>query len=149
MWPEKPSVSTVVMMVGTPKARAALASATALFFSVWRSIDCTPKAICGWWSMRISWQASGVSSSGLAVHRSSSASSCIGGRRSGFVQQPAQPRPPPRPTTPCPAPGWIWVVTSAPRRSKVTALSRTRASGMCGSRSWQPMSTGTPSRRPA
>ena len=47
MWPEKLSVSTVVMVVGMLKTLAALASATTLFFSVWRSIDCTPKAICG------------------------------------------------------------------------------------------------------
>ena len=55
MWPEKLSVSTVVMVVGILNTFAALASATTLFFSAWRSIDCTPNAICGWWSMKMSW----------------------------------------------------------------------------------------------
>src|SRR4051812_27744982 len=51
------------MVVGTLKILAAFASATTLFFKVWRSIDCTPNAICGCWSMKISWQFCGVSSS--------------------------------------------------------------------------------------
>ena len=34
-------------VVGMLNAFAALASATTLFFKVWRSIDCTPIAICG------------------------------------------------------------------------------------------------------
>ena len=63
MWPEKLSVSTVVIVVGTLKILAAFASATTLFFSVWRSIDCTPNAICGCWSMKMSWLLSGVSRS--------------------------------------------------------------------------------------
>ena len=45
--PLKLSVSTLVMKVGTLKTLAALARATALFFSSWRSILATPKAICG------------------------------------------------------------------------------------------------------
>jgi hypothetical protein len=63
VWPEKPPVSTVVMMVGTPNALAAFARATTLFFRVCRSMLGTPNAICGCWSMKISWQLSGVSSS--------------------------------------------------------------------------------------
>src|SRR4051812_7340527 len=43
--PEKELVSTVVITVGIANALAALARPTTLFFSVWRSIDCTPKAI--------------------------------------------------------------------------------------------------------
>jgi hypothetical protein len=39
--------------------RADLACATALFFSICRSIDWTPKAICGWWSMKITWLLAG------------------------------------------------------------------------------------------
>src|SRR5260221_1780503 len=42
---------------------AALASATTLFFRACRSIDCTPKAICGCWSMKRSWLFSGVRTS--------------------------------------------------------------------------------------
>ena len=61
--PEKPSVSTVVMVVGMLNARAALARPTTLFFSVWRSIDCTPKAICGCWSMKMIWLFCGVRTS--------------------------------------------------------------------------------------
>ena len=60
MWPEKLSVSTVVMVVGTLNTFAALASATTLFFSICRSIDCTPNAICGCWSMKSTWLLSGV-----------------------------------------------------------------------------------------
>ena len=52
---QKLSVSTVVTMVGTWKIFAALASAITLFFKVWRSIDCTPNAIWGCWSMMMSW----------------------------------------------------------------------------------------------
>ena len=44
-----------VMVVGILNTFAALARATTLFFSVCRSIDCTPNAICGCWSMKISW----------------------------------------------------------------------------------------------
>jgi hypothetical protein len=55
VWPEKLSVSTVVMVVGTLKILAAFARATVLFFNVWRSMLCTPKAIWGCWSMKISW----------------------------------------------------------------------------------------------
>ena len=61
--PEKQSVSTVVMVVGMLKTLAALARATTLFFSVWRSIDCTPKAICGCWSMKMIWLFWGVRTS--------------------------------------------------------------------------------------
>ena len=52
--PENDSDSTVAMVVGTLKILAALASPMTLFFIAWRSIDCTPKAICGWWSMMMS-----------------------------------------------------------------------------------------------
>jgi hypothetical protein len=38
---------------------ADLANATTLFLSIWRSMDCTPNAICGCWSM-ISWLFCGV-----------------------------------------------------------------------------------------
>src|SRR5258708_7955904 len=57
------------MMVGILNSFAALARATTLFFSVWRSIDCTPNAICGWWSMKMSCEFCGVrtSSFGLAI----------------------------------------------------------------------------------
>ncbi|MNT19845.1 hypothetical protein D3C72_1551250 [compost metagenome] len=54
------------MVVGTSKIFAALARPTTLFFMVWRSIDCTPKAIWGWWSMMISWLLRGVRTSSLA-----------------------------------------------------------------------------------
>ncbi|KQW50315.1 hypothetical protein ASD02_10290 [Ensifer sp. Root1252] len=36
-----------------------------MFFSTWRSIDCTPKAICGCWSMKMSWLFCGVRTSSL------------------------------------------------------------------------------------
>ena len=67
VWPEKASVSTVVMVVGTLNALAAFAVSTTLFFSVWRSIDCTPNAICGCWSMKISWLFCGVSTSSFGL----------------------------------------------------------------------------------
>ncbi|SOZ09392.1 protein of unknown function [Cupriavidus taiwanensis] len=56
----------MVMVVGTSNTLAALASPITLFFMVWRSIDWTPKAICGWWSMMISWLLRGVRTSSLA-----------------------------------------------------------------------------------
>src|SRR5262245_62024153 len=42
---------------------AALASATTLFLRTCRSIDCTPNAICGCWSMKRSWLFCGVRTS--------------------------------------------------------------------------------------
>src|SRR6266581_1311240 len=56
-------------MVGTLNTFAALARATTLFFSVWRSMDCTPNAICGWWSIKMICEFCGVrtSSFGLAI----------------------------------------------------------------------------------
>jgi hypothetical protein len=47
VWPEKLSVSTVVIVTGISNTFAALASATVLLFRTCRSMDCTPKAICG------------------------------------------------------------------------------------------------------
>ena len=47
MGPLKVFSVTVVTSVGTPKTLAALASPTALFIRSWRSVDCTPKNICG------------------------------------------------------------------------------------------------------
>ena len=48
-----------MMVVGILNTLAALASATTLFFNTCRSIDCTPNAICGCWSMKIiSWRGS-------------------------------------------------------------------------------------------
>src|ERR1700732_1788736 len=57
------------MVVGILNTFAALASATTLFFSVWRSIDWTPNAICGWWSMKMICEFCGVrtSSFGLVI----------------------------------------------------------------------------------
>ncbi|MNK99909.1 hypothetical protein D3C87_1203260 [compost metagenome] len=65
--PENDSLSTVVMVVGTLKILAALARPTTLFFSAWRSIDWTPKAICGWWSMMMSWLFCGVRTSSFGL----------------------------------------------------------------------------------
>src|SRR4051812_15052544 len=48
-------------MVGTSKIFAALARTRTLFTSVWRSMLVTPKVICGWWSMKMTVQFSGVS----------------------------------------------------------------------------------------
>src|SRR5882724_10881180 len=60
------------MVVGILNTFAALASPTTLFFSVWRSIDCTPNAICGCWSMKRTCEFCGVrtSSFGLVMGRS-------------------------------------------------------------------------------
>src|SRR5258707_10888026 len=57
------------MVVGILNTFAALARATTLFFSVWRSMDWTPNAICGWWSMKMTCEFCGVrtSSFGLAM----------------------------------------------------------------------------------
>src|SRR5882724_3247268 len=57
------------MVVGILNTFAALARATTLFFSIWRSIDCTPNAICGWWSIKMICEFCGVrtSSFGLAM----------------------------------------------------------------------------------
>src|SRR6266702_583513 len=57
------------MVVGILNSFAALARATAFFFSVWRSIDWTPNAICGWWSIKMTCEFCGVrtSSFGLAM----------------------------------------------------------------------------------
>ncbi|KQU90647.1 hypothetical protein ASD00_04605 [Ensifer sp. Root31] len=65
MWPEKDSVSTVVIVVGISKTFAAFARPTTLFFSTCRSIDWTPNAICGCWSMKMSWLLTGVRTSSL------------------------------------------------------------------------------------
>src|SRR5882762_6571458 len=57
------------MVVGILNTFAAFARATVLFFSVWRSIDWTANAICGWWSMKMICVFCGVrtSSFGLAM----------------------------------------------------------------------------------
>mgnify|MGYP000449771935 CR=1 FL=1 len=55
--------STVVMVTGMSNTFAALARPTTLFFSVWRSMDCTPNAICGCWSMKMIWLFCGVRTS--------------------------------------------------------------------------------------
>src|SRR3954468_18057742 len=54
-------------MVGILNTFAALARATTLFFSVWRSIDCTPNAICGWWSMKMTCEFCGVRTSSFGL----------------------------------------------------------------------------------
>src|SRR5260221_14700795 len=41
------------MVVGILNSFAPLARPTTLFFRVWRSIDWTPNAICGWGSMKM------------------------------------------------------------------------------------------------
>ena len=46
---------------------AALARPTTLFFSVWRSIDWTPNAICGWWSMKMTCEFCGVRTSSFGL----------------------------------------------------------------------------------
>src|SRR3954469_21887369 len=48
-------------MTGTLKIFAALARPITLLKRSWRSIDMTPKVICGWWSMKMTVQFSGVS----------------------------------------------------------------------------------------
>src|ERR1700760_1784907 len=53
------------MVVGILNTFADLARATTLFFSVWRSIDCTPNAICGCWSIKRSCEFCGVRTSSL------------------------------------------------------------------------------------
>src|SRR3954469_15103140 len=53
------------MVVGILNTFAALARATTLFFSVWRSMDCTPNAICGWWSIKMTCEFCGVRTSSL------------------------------------------------------------------------------------
>src|SRR5882757_10804808 len=55
------------MVVGILNTFAALARATTLFFSVWRSMDCTPNAICGWWSMKMSCEFCGVRTSSFGL----------------------------------------------------------------------------------
>src|SRR5712671_7110308 len=57
------------IVVGILNTFAALARATTLFFSVWRSMDWTPNAICGWWSIKMTCVFCGVrtSSFGLAM----------------------------------------------------------------------------------
>src|SRR3977135_2082200 len=57
------------MVVGTLNTFAALARATTLFFSVWRSIDCTPNAICGWGSIKMSCEFWGVGPSRFGLVR--------------------------------------------------------------------------------
>src|SRR5258708_34804044 len=76
------------MVVGILKTLAALASATVLFFSTWRSIDCTPNAICGCWSMKMSWLFCGVRiSSVLAMGVSSLGVDGSVAGRGGQVEQ--------------------------------------------------------------
>src|SRR5215471_848904 len=48
-------------MTGTLKIFAALARPMTLLNRSCRSIDATPKVICGWWSMKMTVQFSGVS----------------------------------------------------------------------------------------
>ena len=67
MKPEKLSDSTAVMVVGILNTFAALARPTTLFFSVWRSIDCTPNAICGCWSMKMICEFCGVRTSSFGL----------------------------------------------------------------------------------
>src|SRR5258706_12620495 len=55
------------MVVGMLNTFAALARATTLFFSVWRSIDWTPNAICGCWSMKRSCEFCGVRTSSFGL----------------------------------------------------------------------------------
>src|SRR5712672_1121289 len=55
------------MVVGILNTFAALARATVLFFSVWRSMDCTPNAICGWWSMKMTCEFCGVRTSSFGL----------------------------------------------------------------------------------
>src|SRR5262249_41162381 len=55
------------MVVGILNTFAALARATTLFFSVWRSIDWTPNAICGWWSIKIICEFCGVRTSSFGL----------------------------------------------------------------------------------
>jgi hypothetical protein len=62
MLPLKPLVSTVLRTTGTPKTRAALERATLLLMIAWRSKFDTPKSICGWRSICVTTQLSGVSS---------------------------------------------------------------------------------------
>src|SRR5260221_14292022 len=61
MFPLNPLVSTVLRTRGTSKTRAALASATLLLMIAWRSKLATPKSICGWRSISVTTQLSGVS----------------------------------------------------------------------------------------
>src|SRR5258705_390558 len=55
------------MVVGILNTFAALARPTTLFFSVWRSIDWTPNAICGWWSMKMICEFCGVRTSSFGL----------------------------------------------------------------------------------
>src|SRR5712672_2240383 len=55
------------MVVGILNTFAALARATVLFFSVWRSMDCTPNAICGWWSMKMTCEFCGIRTSSFGL----------------------------------------------------------------------------------
>jgi hypothetical protein len=51
----------VLRIVGTPKSLAAFENPTTLLISVCLSMLVTPKSICGWWSIRVMTQLSGVS----------------------------------------------------------------------------------------
>src|SRR5438067_438660 len=62
MLPLKPLVSTVLSTTGTSKTLAAFESATLLLMIVWRSKFDTPKSICGWRSISVTTQLSGVNS---------------------------------------------------------------------------------------
>src|ERR1700758_4107113 len=57
------------MVVGMSNTFAALASPTTLFFRTWRSIDCTPKAICGCWSMKMTCEFWGVRTSSFGLDK--------------------------------------------------------------------------------
>ena len=61
MYPLNPLVSTVVRTTGTLNTLAALASPITLLNRSCRSMDMTPKVICGWWSMKMTVQFCGVS----------------------------------------------------------------------------------------
>jgi hypothetical protein len=53
-------VSTVESTTGTLNTLAAFAKPTTLLMIVCRSKLATPKSICGWWSMNVTTQLSGV-----------------------------------------------------------------------------------------
>src|SRR6185295_13241364 len=61
MLPLKPLVSTVESTTGTSKTRAAFERATTLLMIPWRSKLETPNSICGWKSISVTTQLSGVS----------------------------------------------------------------------------------------
>src|SRR6266852_9885985 len=62
MLPLKPLVSTVLRITGTSKTRVAFERATLLLMIACRSKFDTPKSICGWRSISVTTQLSGVNS---------------------------------------------------------------------------------------